>query len=188
MTEEIKIDRWQIEKETVNFSSRVWELRTRRYFHPKRKTSEDFYYISSPDWVVGVGRTVDKEIILVRQFRWGIDDFSLELPGGIVDPKEDPMEAGVREFKEETGYIGSDCVSLGTCLPNPAMLNNHCHFIFIDNMELSSSGTNWDQHEEIEVIALPESEVANWVKEGKLSHSLTLAALYRYLLCVKVKG
>ena len=105
MTDEIKIDRWQIQKETVNFSSRVWELRTRKYYHPKRKTSEDFYYISSPDWVVGVGRTVNKEIILVRQFRWGIDDFSLELPGGIIDPNEDPLEAGVREFKEETDVI-----------------------------------------------------------------------------------
>ena len=133
MTDEIKIDRWQIQKETVNFSSRVWELRTRKYYHPKRKTSEDFYYISSPDWVVGVGRTVNKEIILVRQFRWGIDDFSLELPGGIIDPNEDPLEAGVREFKEETGYVCGDCISLGTCLPNPSMLNNHCHFIFIDN-------------------------------------------------------
>ena len=50
---------------------------------------------------------------------------------------------------------------------------------------MSSSGPNWDQHEEIEVIALPEAEVASWVKEGKLSHSLTLAALYRYLLHIK---
>ena len=43
MTDEIKIDRWQIQKETVNFSSRVWELRTRKYYHPKRKKSEEFY-------------------------------------------------------------------------------------------------------------------------------------------------
>lgn len=184
MSENSNITRWLIENETVNFSSRVWELRTRRYHHPARRVSDDFYYIASPDWAVVVGRTIDNKILFVRQFRWGIDDFSLELPGGIIDPNEDAEAAGIREFSEETGYEGSSCQSLGACLPNPSMLNNRCHFLFIDGARPSASGTNWDSNEEIEVLALDQAEVQNWVKEGKLAHSLTLAALYRFNLIV----
>ena len=177
-----KISRWNIEYEEVNFSSRVWELRTRRYHLPKKNISDDFYYISSPDWVVVVGRTTDRKILLVRQFRCGIDDFSLELPGGIIDSSEDPITAGIREFKEETGYEGSYSKLIGTCLPNPSMLNNRCHFIFIDESELSNSGTCWDLHEEIELVLVPQSELIKLVENGKVEHSLTLAALYRFSL------
>ena len=184
MSDNSNMTRWVIEHETVNFSSRVWELRTRRYYHPARRDSDDFYYIASPDWAVVVARTIDNKILFVRQFRWGIDDFSLELPGGIIDPHEKAEAAGIREFSEETGYEGSSCQSLGSCLPNPSMLNNRCHFFFIDGARPSASGTDWDAHEEIEVVALDQAEVQHWVKEGKLSHSLTLAALYRYSLII----
>lgn len=184
MSENSNISRWIIEQETVNFSSRVWDLRTRRYYHPGKGISDDFYYIASPDWAVVVGRTLDQKILFVRQFRWGIDDFSLELPGGIIDPNEEAAAAGIREFTEETGYEGRSCQSLGACLPNPSMLNNCCHFLFIDGAEPSASGSNWDSHEEIEVVAIDQAEVQDWVKEGKLMHSLTLAALYRFNLIV----
>ncbi len=177
-----EISRWNIESEEVNFSSRVWELRTRRYHLPGKNISDDFYYISSPDWVVVIARTTDKNILLVRQFRCGIDDFSLELPGGIIDPEEDPISAGIRELNEETGYKGGSSKLLGACFPNPSMLNNKCHFVFIDQSKLSNSGTCWDLHEEIELVLVPQSELIKLVENGKIAHSLTLSALYRFSL------
>lgn len=179
-----KIPRWELKEETVTFTSRVWELRTRRYTHPHKNITEDFYYINSPDWVVVLGRTVEGKILMVRQFRWGIDDFSWELPGGIVDPGEDPLEAGLREFKEETGYEAPSGTIIGVCHPNPAMLNNRCHFVFADNVVPSESGTQWDAHEEMEISSLSTGALKDWIDHSKVGHSLALVGLFYYQLKV----
>ena len=62
--------------------TRVLELREVRYDHPARGTSGDFTVIAAPDWVNVVALTPDGQLVLVRQFRFGVDDFSLEVPGG----------------------------------------------------------------------------------------------------------
>ena len=180
-----EITRWELRGETVNFSSRVWELRTRRYFHPKKAIEDDFYYIHSPDWVVVVGRTENGEILMVRQFRWGIDDFSWELPGGIVDPGENPLEAGLREFQEETGFQATTGSIIGSCHPNPAMLNNTCYFVFADKVKPADQGTQWDAHEEMDIAPFTQNRLEDWIQHSKIGHSLALAGLFFYQLKIK---
>lgn len=180
MSDESNISRWELKGDTLNFSSRVWELRTRRYFHPKKAIEEDFYYIHSPDWVVVIGRTKEGDILLVRQFRWGIDDFSWELPGGIIDPGENPIEAGLREFREETGFEAQSGTLIGSCQPNPAMLNNVCHFVFADGVIPLDCGPQWDAHEEMEIAKFSEAKLKQWVQTSKIGHSLALAGLLFY--------
>ena len=58
------------------------------------------------DWVNIIALTPDQHIVLVRQFRFGINAFSLEIPGGMIDAGEDPIVAGLRELREETGFVG----------------------------------------------------------------------------------
>ena len=74
---------------------------------------------------------------------------------------------------------------LGHCQPNPAILNNRCHVIFADNCRLSEAGTDWDEHEEMEVSVLPEAEVMQWAKVCKVGHVLALVGLLFFQL---VKG
>ena len=173
------IGKWVIENEISIFKNKIWDLRSRKYSNANRKTISDFYYISSPDWVVVVARTISKEILFVNQFRCGINDFSTELPGGIIDKGEEPIEAAKRELKEETGYEGKKIKSLGFCHPNPSMINNKCHFFLIDEVKLSSDGTCWDEHEEMENIMIRQEKIVELIETGQLSHSLTIAALYR---------
>ena len=98
-------ERWDLIEDKLLTPCRVWELRARRDRHPSNGKEGEFYYLNSRDWAVVVGRTVDGELVMVRQFRWGSDELSWELPGGIVDEGEDPVAAGLRELQEETGYI-----------------------------------------------------------------------------------
>lgn len=174
--------RWTIQDDSLLQACRVWDLRARRYRHPKTGKEGDFYYIDSRDWAVVVARTVEGEIILVRQFRWGSDELSWELPGGIVDEGEDPVEAGLRELAEETGYVAERGQLIGRCRPNPAILNNYCHVILAQGCRLSSQGTSWDEHEEMEVRALPEATVMRWAREGEIAHALALNGLFYYQL------
>ena len=98
--------RWQILDDVLLRECRVWDLRQRRYRHPVSGKEGDFFYIDSRDWAVVVARTESGAFVLVRQFRWGSDALSWELPGGIVDEGEDPVAAGLRELREETGGLG----------------------------------------------------------------------------------
>jgi 8-oxo-dGTP pyrophosphatase MutT (NUDIX family) len=136
----------------------------------------------TPFLLVVVARTADGEIILVRQFRWGSDELSWELPGGIVDEGEDPVEAGLRELREETGYIAESGCLIGHCRPNPAILNNFCQVVFADGCRLSEEGTDWDEHEEMEVRAMPEATVMDWARDCRIGHALALNGLLFYQL------
>ena len=175
-------ERWDIVDDTLLNNCRVWDLRVRRYRHPKSGKEGDFYYLDSRDWAIVVARTVDGELILVRQFRCGSDELSWELPGGIVDTGEDPVMAGLRELQEETGYVAESGRLIGHCSPNPAILNNRCQVIFADNCRLDAAGTDWDEHEEIEVRTIRESTVLEWAKSCKIDHALALVGLLFYQL------
>lgn len=170
--------RWEMLEDKLLQPCRVWELRERRYRHPSNGKEGNFYYINSRDWAIVVARTTSGGIVLVRQFRWGCDDLSWELPGGIIDTGEDPVEAGLRELEEETGYRAARGRLLGSCQPNPAILNNRCHIILAEDCSLSEAGTAWDEHEEMEVRVLPEAEVFEWARSGKIGHALAVVGLF----------
>lgn len=175
---------WELLEDKLNFSCRVWELRTRRYRHPLKAKEGDFYYLNSADWVIVVARTISGELVMVRQFRWGIDALSWELPGGIIDEGEDPLTAGLRELEEETGYVSKKACLIGHCQPNPAILNNRCHIVFADQCVLSPTGFKWDEHEEIEIRTMLEAEVMQWVTDSKIGHALALVGLLYYRIKV----
>lgn len=177
--------RWDLLDDKLLRACRVWDLRARRYRHPENGTEGEFYYIDSRDWVIVVARTPSGELILVRQFRWGSDELSWEFPGGIIDAGEDPVEAGLRELREETGYVAQSGRLIGLCKPNPAILNNHCHIVFADNVELAEAGTEWDEHEEMEIRVIPEAQVVQWAREFKIGHALALTGLFYYQLAVR---
>jgi 8-oxo-dGTP pyrophosphatase MutT (NUDIX family) len=115
---------------------------------------------------------------MVKQYRFGLRDLSLEPPGGLLEPSEDPLIAAVRETEEETGFKGGNASLLGSCSPNPAIQSNRCHFVLIEGGKIESQ-QNLDAHEEIEVLLLTPNEALDLAKNNPHVHSLALLALYR---------
>ena len=167
--------RWLRGGERVLASTRVLELRSVKYRHPKRGERE-FVVLHAPDWVNVVAVTPGGELVLVRQFRFGSNSLSLEVPGGVIEAGEDPLAAGVRELSEETGYAGGSARLLGCVQPNPAILDNRCHIVLVEGA-VPSGAVKWDDDEEIELLTAPAADALAWARSGAITHSLTVAAL-----------
>ncbi len=169
--------RWEkLGPPAVDARCAVFDVLRARYRHPVRRRERDFVVIDAPDWVNVVALTPDRRLVLVRQFRFGIDDFSLEIPGGVMERGEDPLAAAQRELREETGYTGRAARRLGGVHPNPAIMNNVCHLVLVEQAERTAQ-LAWDHDEEIEVLTAPVDEVYAWAQAGRIQHSLVLNAL-----------
>ncbi len=168
--------RWELRSKRTLVSTRVLDLCGFLYFHPRRRVEKEFTCLVPPDWVNVVAVTREGRIVLVRQFRYGTNDFSLEVPGGVIEAGEDPVVAGVRELAEETGYGGGRARLLGSVHPNPAIQTNRCHAVLVEDVELLHS-QNWDPDEEIEVSTMTEDELVAAVVAGRITHSLSLCAI-----------
>ena len=168
--------RWERLGERLLATTRVLDLRSVRLRHPQRGTEREFVVVHAPDWVNVVALTPDRQIVLVRQFRFGIHDFSLEVPGGVIESGEAPVAAGVRELAEETGFAGGTARLLGSVHPNPAIQDNRCHAVLVEGATRSAP-LAWDPDEEIETSTAPVEVVLAWARAGRITHSLSLNAL-----------
>jgi 8-oxo-dGTP pyrophosphatase MutT (NUDIX family) len=168
--------RWQQLRTEPHATTRIFDV-TRAFFrHPHRSKEQDFFVISAPDWVNVVALTPDRQLVLVRQFRYGINDFSVEIPGGVMDAGEDAVTAGLRELREETGFVGTGARVLGSVHPNPAMQNNRCHLVLVENAR-PQAGLDWDPDEELEIMTRPVDEVYALARNGGITHAMVLDAL-----------
>jgi ADP-ribose pyrophosphatase len=168
--------RWQKLRSEPHATTRIFDVTREIYRHPDRDREQDFFVINAPDWVNVIALTPDHQLVLVRQFRFGIDDFSLEIPGGVIDPGEDCIAAGLRELSEETGYVGGPVRLLGSVHPNPAMQNNRCHLVLVENARPEAK-PNWDPDEEIGIMTKPVDEVYTLAYRGDITHAMVLDGL-----------
>lgn len=168
--------RWKKQGTRTIAGTRIFEVQSVDYQHPARPQPQDFFVISAPDWVNVVALTPDGHLVLVRQFRFGTDDFSLEIPGGVMDPGEDAVTAGMRELREETGYVGTAARVLGVVRPNPAMQNNRCHLVLVENARREAK-LGWDADEEFAIMTRPVDEVYALAYRGDITHAMVLDAL-----------
>jgi len=154
-------------------------FRVRSFCARSPRTGEDrtFTRIETADWVNVVATTEDDHVILVRQWRHGREAFTLEIPGGIIDPGEDPAAAAARELLEETGYAGEPPEYLGTVDPNPAILTNRCHTYRIRLARRVADQTP-DPGEDLAVVTMPHAEVPAAVAEGRIEHALVICAFW----------
>jgi len=175
----IDISAWQVLRREPVADCRVFSVKEHHSRRTRDGLESSFFVVHSPDWVNVVAVTPKQELVMVRQFRYGIEDFTWEVPGGVIDKGEEALVAGPRELAEETGFSGSTPIRLGQCRPNPAILNNTCHFVLVDNAHPLES-LSWDAHEELEIRLVPLAEAWQWLREGRLSHVMTQSALLHY--------
>jgi 8-oxo-dGTP pyrophosphatase MutT (NUDIX family) len=172
---------WEIVSSERRDSLRIFKLRVDRAVSPRTGAAHDFYVLESASWVNVIPITSEREVVLIRQYRHGTREVTLEIPGGIVEPGDSPQEAARRELQEETGYEAEKMVDLGFVHPNPAFLDNRC-YIFLASNARSAGFQTQDEKEDIQVLLKPLDEVPRLIREGAITHSLVVAAFYRLFM------
>ncbi len=156
-------------------SHHIFTVRTYDVADPRNGQEYVRTVIDAPDWVNVVPFTEEGDVILVRQFRFGTWANSLEIPGGVVDPGEDPATTAARELEEETGYRAT-VELLGVSHPNPAIQGNRLHS-FVARACVKCGDQRPDPSEDLRVEIVPKAKLRALVLAGQVTHSLVLAAL-----------
>lgn len=138
-----------------------------------------------PDWCCAAAATPEGDLVLVRQYRHGVDALTLEVAGGIIDPGEEPEPAAVRELLEEAGFEGPRVESLGVVHPNPALQDNRC-FLFLVHDAVQTCAPRCEGSELTEVVVLSRDEARRALYDGRITHALTVLTLERALARLEV--
>lgn len=169
----------ELEREPVA-DCRIFNVERSVAVSPVDDQPRAFHRIQSADWAQIVPITSDGKAVLVRQYRHGVQRVTLEIPGGLIDPGEDPASAAARECLEETGFRARVALSLGVTAPNPAVFANHLHAFYAVDVEPEQAVQNTGS-EVTEVVLVPVAELEGLLLAGEIDHALVAGTLWRYL-------
>jgi len=158
------------------YQSKIFELEFRDYLDDDNNLHRDIAVLDSADAANVIPVTNGKCVLMVKQYRFGIEDYTIEIPGGLCEKEEDKLIAVKRELREETGYTADNWTFLGSVYSNPVFITNQIHhFIAIGASKDSDQQLDFD--EEIELLEMPISDLIEKLDGGFFRHPHTISAL-----------
>lgn len=172
------MDKWTVLSREVVVDNRPYTLLRLDRCRLPTGQEIDYYVNVYGDWVNALVLTQNHQVVLLQQYRHGAEQILREIPGGMVDPGEDPVDAVRREVREETGYA-SDAppILLGKFYPNPATSTNMVHCFLIQEAKHVGE-QQLDATEDISVAEYPFEQVASMIRQGELPHLFTTATYF----------
>lgn len=146
---------------------------------PSGQVNDEFYVLEYPDWVNVIAITEDGKFVFERQYRHGIGKTCYEIPAGVIEKGEAPLEAAKRELLEETGYGEGDWMEIMTLSPNSSTSNNYSHsFLAVGVKPVGEQ--HLDRTEDLQVTLLREDQVKDLMINGQVVQALMAAPLWKY--------
>ena len=149
---------------------------------PDRSEPQVFTVVDARDWAITipvVNGPKGKQFLMVWQWRFGSKSLSLEFPGGVFEPGENPEEAAARELQEETGYKPGKIEKIGEFNPNPAFMTNKTHFFIAEDLK-NTGKLDLDEDEFVDVELVDAEEVIRGMGKAPYVHALMGTALALY--------
>ena len=174
------IKEWKV-LESEYLVRRPWlTARRDRLELPDGRIIPEYYVLEYPDWVNVIAITKDGQFVMERQYRHAARKISLELPCGVMEEGETPLEAAQRELLEETGFGGGQWKKLMELSPNPSAMSNTTHCFLAIGVEKIAE-QHLDETEELSVLFMTKEEVKRMLNENQICRALMVAPLYKYI-------
>jgi len=168
---------WKVLEERLLLQSPPWlEVWAQRVRLPDGREVEPYLQVRMPSYVIIYAETEDGRVILERQYRHGLREVTLALPGGLLEPGEHPLEAARRELREETGYEAQGWQWMGAYTVSANYGAGTAHMVRGWGARRVGEPSSGDL-EEVEVVLLTPEEVAEAVRRGEIRLLSTLACL-----------
>ena len=151
---------------------------------PDGRINYEYYVLEYPDWVNIIAITEDGDFVLERQYRHALGNTCYELPCGVIEEGETPLEAAKRELLEETGYAGGIWQEWMKLSPNPATSTNYAHSFLVTGVK-KVDGQHLDATEDIDVYLKRPEFVRELLENNQILQALMAAPLWKYF---KEKG
>lgn len=172
--------KWKVLSQETVCDFKLFKFYRRELLNTHKDSRHSYYVLETPDWINVIPVTSEGKIVLIRQYRAGTDEVTIEIPGGVIDAKDTSPEAAARrELEEETAYVTNDLSLLGEVHPNPSFMSNTCYFVVAQDVRPVGK-VNFDPGEDIETFEMEPEEVKQAIRSGKIMHALTVAALGLY--------
>ena len=131
----------------------------------------------------GDAPTRNDQVLLIRNMRYGLNKYLIELPAGTLEPGEAPMNAAGRELQEETGHLARKLTAIGSFYASPGVLTEKLYAFAAFN--LTPTQTMLDDGEEIEVVPMRYLDALEMIRTGEIEDAKTVATLLMYALMFK---
>ena len=178
---------WYEESRKTVFSCQIFDISERfcRFLGNGTEPGNIRKYtvLDTSDWAIVIP-ALDTEhgrnFVMVRQWRHGAREISLEFPGGVFEKGENAETAAARELREETGYEAQKIEQLGVFYPNPAIMSNRVHFFLATDLKTPLQ-QQLDEDEYLEVETVAWEEVLHGMGKPPYIHALMGTAMALYL-------
>jgi 8-oxo-dGTP pyrophosphatase MutT (NUDIX family) len=172
------MQRWKTINSKLVFDNPWCQVRQDEVELPNGIVLDDYFVNVRPDIALVLAVTPQREIVFVRQYRHGVSEILLELPGGSFNPQlEDGLTAAQRELEEETGYVAEQINLIATLYDNPVKDTNKIYLVLAENAQPSGI-QKLDITEDVEVVLVPVTEVLKKISTGEICVCGTIAALF----------
>lgn len=173
--------KWEILAQEDIFKNEWYHLRKDIIRMPDGRVVDDYFVSVRPEVVLIFALTNEYKVLLVRQYKHGLQRIVTELPGGFYNASEEvPEAAAARELLEETGYQAESMEEIAVLADNPTKDTNYIHVFFASNCRKVAE-QSLDETESIEVLETEPSKLRSMMLSGELFISGSVAAVYTAL-------
>ena len=169
--------KWKVLESEYLFNEPWLTIRRDKCELPNGNIMPAFYVQEYPAWASAFALTKDNKVLMIKQYRHGIEEVTIEVPGGVVDKGEEPSTAIRRELLEETGYEFESFEFLGKVCANPSTADNYLHMYLARGGEKVAE-QKLDETEDVEVVIYTIDEVKQLLKENKIVQSLHVSCIF----------
>lgn len=171
---------WHVRSSTYVVDSPYMRLRKDEIDFPDGGGTIDYYVRESAGFIIVFAMTDDDRVVVVHQYRYGIDGITLELPAGTIDDDEHALACAQRELIEETGFTADHWEEILTVPSEPVRSNSIMH-AYIARGATRTHEQSLDDGEHLEAEVIPIDEFKRRLLAGQVSAVPSVAAGYAAL-------
>lgn len=164
---------WKTLSEKIVHKNKWYQVIQKNFEMPSKKRGE-YFIVKTKDASIIIP-VINDEILFIKQFRYPINKFSLELPAGGIEIDVTPQKTAQKELQEETGFIAKKMKKIGKFASACGFSSEICHVFLAKN--LNFIGTNMDATEDIKAIKIKIKDAYIMIEQGKIIDGLTISAL-----------